>query len=164
MSYWAAARAQPQREAAAQHFLQLAGFTVYLPRLRQHRVNHGRKVEVRPPLFPGYLFVRVGNTGWSRVENTIGILQLLRTGDKPAIIADHVIEEIQSREHNGVVKLPERPRWQAGDRVRIGNGTFLGQIGLFDGMGARERVFVLLNLFGRQTRAELSIADLHDPG
>ena len=31
-------------------------------------------------------------------------------------------------------------------------------------MGTRERVFVLLNLFGRQTRTELAIADLHDPG
>ena len=153
---WSVAQTESTRERTAQRWLAQAEFETYLPLIDG---------KARPnPLFPGYLFVRIGNTGWSRVENTIGILQLLRTGDKPAIIADHVIEEIQSREHNGVVKLPERPRWQAGDRVRIGNGTFLGQIGLFDGMGARERVFVLLNLFGRQTRTELAIADLHDPG
>ena len=153
---WSVAQTESTRERTAQRWLAQAEFETYLPLIDG---------KARPnPLFPGYLFVRIGNTGWSRVENTIGILQLLRTGDKPAIIADHVIEEIQSREHNGVVKLPERQRWHVGDRVRIGNGTFLGQIGLFDGMGARERVFVLLNLFGRQTRTELAIADLHDPG
>jgi hypothetical protein len=41
--YWAAARAQPQREAVAQHFLELKGFTVYLPRLREQRVRNGAR-------------------------------------------------------------------------------------------------------------------------
>jgi transcription antitermination factor NusG len=90
------------------------------------------------------------------------VLQLLRSGDKPAKVPDHIINEIRGRERNGLIRLPQRQRWQRGDRVRIGKGIFLGQIGLFDGMSARERVFVLLNLFGRQTRAQIPCVDLQD--
>jgi hypothetical protein len=32
--YWAAARARPNREAVAKHFVELAGYTVYAPHLR----------------------------------------------------------------------------------------------------------------------------------
>ena len=43
MAYWAVARLQPHRERLALHCLGLAGFTVYLPRLRSERVSaaHG---------------------------------------------------------------------------------------------------------------------------
>ena len=34
-SFWAVARTIPQREATALYFLKLAGFTTYLPRIRQ---------------------------------------------------------------------------------------------------------------------------------
>jgi transcription antitermination factor NusG len=142
------------RERTAQRFLEHAEFETYLPMISgKNRAG---------PLFPAYLFVRVGDTGWSRIDNTIGVLQLLRAGDKPARIADQIIGEIRGRERNGLVRLPERPRWQRGDRVRIGKGMFLGQIALFDGMTARERVFVLLNLFGRQTRAQVPVGDLQN--
>jgi transcriptional antiterminator RfaH len=151
---WSVAQTESSRERTAQRWLAQVGFETYLP------VINGK---TRPnPLFPGYLFVRIGTTGWMRVENTIGIVGLLRSGDAPARITDQAIEEIKARERGGIVSLPERPRWQAGDRVLIGGGTFLGQIGLFDGMGARERVFVLLNLFGRQTRIQMARDDLRE--
>jgi transcription antitermination factor NusG len=57
--YWCAARLMTRREALATHCLGLAGFDVYLPRLRERRVVRGRRVEVKPPLFPGYVFVFV---------------------------------------------------------------------------------------------------------
>jgi hypothetical protein len=59
VAYWAAARVQMRHEALALHCLGLAGFEVYLPRLREQRVVRGRKVETTPPLFPGYAFVLI---------------------------------------------------------------------------------------------------------
>jgi transcriptional antiterminator RfaH len=151
---WSVAQTETLRERTAQRFLEQSQFETYLPLI-------GAKNRV-VPLFPAYLFVRIGDTGWSRVDNTIGVLQLLRSGDKPAKIADRVIDAIRQREHNGVVQLPQKPRWRPGERIRITKGMFLGHIGLFDGMSGRDRVCVLLNLFGRQTRSEIRIADLQD--
>jgi transcriptional antiterminator RfaH len=152
---WSVAQTEATRERTAQRWLAQAEFETYLPLIDW-------KSRLRP-LFPGYLFVRIGMMGWSRIESTIGVLSLLRTGDRPAQLADHVIAEIQSREFNGVVSLPQRPRWQLGDRVLIRRGSFFGHAGLFDGMASRERVFVLLDLFGRQTRVTLCAADLQEP-
>jgi hypothetical protein len=52
MSYWACARLEPHRERVALHCLELNGFKVYLPRLREHRTSYGRKIEIRPLLLP----------------------------------------------------------------------------------------------------------------
>jgi transcriptional antiterminator RfaH len=149
---WTVARTESLREHKAQRWLAHAGFETYLPVIAG-KTRLG-------PLFPGYLFVRIGSTGWSRIESTIGVLALLRSGDQPARLLDAAIAEIQARERGGVVVLPERPQWRPGERVLIGSGSFFGHVGLFDGMTSRERVLVLLDLFGRQTRVELPLADL----
>jgi hypothetical protein len=56
MTYWAVARLAPHQERPALYHLARAGFETYLPRLREWRRSHGRKIETRPPLFPGYCF------------------------------------------------------------------------------------------------------------
>ena len=151
---WTVAQTESMRERVAQRWLGEASFETYLPLIRVKK----RVV----PLFPAYIFVRLGETGWSRVDGTVGVRSLLRSNEKPAKITDDVLEAIRSQEKNGLIKLPEKgPLWQKGDRIRIASGSFLGQIGLFDGMTAHERVFVLLDLFGRQTRTELAIAEIH---
>jgi len=59
MSYWAVARLELRREQLALRCLGLAGYETYFSRLRERRISHGRKIEVRPPLFPGYCFLTV---------------------------------------------------------------------------------------------------------
>jgi transcriptional antiterminator RfaH len=153
MSYWTAARAQPQREALAQHFLQLSGYAVYLPRLRQHRMSHGRRIETRSVLFPGYLFVEIV-AGWWEARWCPGTLGLVMNCDVPVRVPDKVIAEIRSRERNGLVELPSRLR--RGDWVRLTRGPFAGRLALFAGMAAHERVAVLLQLLGSERRLELA--------
>ena len=48
MSYWAVARLEPRREQLALRCLGLAGNETYFPRLREHRISHGRTIEIRP--------------------------------------------------------------------------------------------------------------------
>ena len=83
MAYWACARLMPQREALACHCLGLAGFTVYLPRLREQRVSRGRRITAKPPLFPGYLFLQVVN-GWWDARWSAGVHGLIMDGALPA--------------------------------------------------------------------------------
>jgi transcriptional antiterminator RfaH len=159
MPYWCVARTEPRRESAAQHFLQLAGYTVYLPRLRVVRARHGRKTERRPVLFPSYLFVLV-QSGWWSARWCPGVASLLTSGDAPMPVPDVLIAEIRSRECNGLVELPRRDGFKAGDRVRVTQGPLLGHIGLYAGMRPHERVLVLLGLLGAEQRVELPKADI----
>jgi transcriptional antiterminator RfaH len=158
VAYWVAARARPQREALAQHFLELAGYAVYLPRLREHRVSHGRKIETRPPLFPGYLFVEIV-IGWWQARWCPGTLGLVMNCGLPVRVPDSVLDDIRKRERNGLVELP-RPGLKRGDRVRVVAGPLAGHVGLYAGMKPHERIAVLLRLLGSQRRIELARDDI----
>lgn len=77
--------------------LKLNGYQVYLPRVRERRISHGRKIEVRPPLFPGYCFLTVVS-GWWSARWTAGVLGLIMSGThQPARVPDSVIDEIRAR-------------------------------------------------------------------
>jgi transcriptional antiterminator RfaH len=150
MPFWAAAQLQPYRERLAEHCLRQVGFEIYLPRLRQPRVLHGRKVVVTPPLFPGYAFVFI-ELQWHTARWAPGVVRLVMVGDTtPAAVPDSVIEALKARERGGLIELPRRPKYHPGDRVRVLHGPFIGQVGLFAGMKPRERVAVLLGLLGGQ--------------
>jgi transcriptional antiterminator RfaH len=153
MSYWAAARLQPHREAVALHFLKLHGYTTYLPRLSELRVRHGRRITCTPPLFPGYAFVAI-ELQWHTARWAFGVIGLIMDGVMPARVPDNVIAEIRGRERNGLVVLPKPPQpssLQPGTPVKIVHGPFAGVSGLFAGMKPNERVEVLLQLLGRVT-------------
>ena len=132
--FWCAARLMPKREAVATQCLTLAGFEIYLPRLREHRVVRGRRVEVSPTLFPGYLFVAIV-LQWHSARWCPGVLNLLMDGDRPACVPDRVISELRGRERNGLVELTKPPRFQRGDRVRIVQGPFRDRLALYAGQG-----------------------------
>ena len=156
MAYWAAAQLMPNQTALALHCLGLAGYEVYHPCLRAHRHSYGRRIEVHPPLFPGYCFVLV-QLQWHTARWAPGVVRLVLDGASPARVPDSVIEEIRSRECGGFVELPPPPgELQAGDPVRILSGPFQGCVGLYANMKPKERVEILLSLLGGQTRVELA--------
>ena len=58
-------------------------------------------------------------------------------------------------DENGLIRLPVRPRFATGDKVRLLDGAFVDCIGLFEGMKDIERISVLLDLLGRKVRVVL---------
>jgi transcriptional antiterminator RfaH len=155
--YWACAQLQPQHERLALHTLALAGYETYLPRLRQHRVSHGRKIESRPPLFSGYCFVWI-ELQWHSATRSPGVRRLVLDGVVPARVPDRVIDEIRSRERDGLVELPARLK--RGDTVRIMRGPFRELLALYQEQTAHERIAVLLGLFGSERRLTLRAGDV----
>ena len=155
MSYWAVARLEPHRERLALHCLSLSGFVMYLPRLRERRIRAGRKTEVLAPLFPGYCFLTI-EAQWHAARWSIGVLGLIMSGERPAVVADSIIQDIRARERNGAVELPRRDGFKIGDQVRVLAGPLQGHLGLYHGQRPHERVLVLLALLGGQQRVELA--------
>ena len=146
MAFWSVAETESSRERTAARYLKDRGFECWLPIVRENR----RLV----PLFPRYLFVLLGDYGWSVVDNTIGVIGLLRAGDRPSPVPDNEMKRFRRFERDGVVHLPKRGI-ELGDRMRVLKGTFAGHLGLYDGQMSRDRVFVLLELMGRKTRVEV---------
>jgi len=151
MPFWSVAQTETNREGTAVHFLAQQGFETYLPRIKAQR----RIV----PLFPSYVFVRIHDHWWS-ISKTVAVIGLLTSGEHPAKLKDEIVNNIKAKERNGVVKLPEPKRLKPGDKIRIIKGSFSGQLAIYQGMSARERTKVLLDLLGRKVVVEISKSDL----
>jgi transcriptional antiterminator RfaH len=154
-SYWAVARLQPRHEHAGLVHLGLNGYEIYYPRVREKRIRHGRRIELRPPLFWGYCFFLVENGVWYTARWAIGVCGVIMDGIAPGRVPDAVIDELRQREVNGAIDLPRRNDFKFGDRVRVLHGPFAGHLALFEGMKPRERVEVLLELLGSLQKVEL---------
>jgi len=159
MAYWCAVRLQPHREALALHCLGLAGYQVYYPRLRDRRIRAGRKIEVRPPLFPGYAFIAI-ELQWHAARWAAGVINLIMDGVGPAHVPDNVIAEIRGREVDGLIDLPKPPPLRRGARVRILRSPFTGHLAIFADMKPRQRVEILLQLLGGEQRVTLAKKDI----
>ena len=155
MPYWCAAQLQPQRDGLAALCLRQAGFEIYVPRLREPRTAHGRKVTRTPLLFPGYLFVFI-RLQWHTARWAPGVVRLVMNGTAPAAVPDGVIADLKGCETDGLIDLPPPPKFRAGDRVRVVRGPFAGHVGLYAGMKPRERVEVLLVILGGSQRVTLA--------
>jgi transcription antitermination factor NusG len=139
MPYWCA-QTEGNREHIAERFLQMNGYQPYFPRISER----GR---IRP-LFPSYIFVAQA-LQWHRARWTVGVMRIVAgSGGEPAVIGDHIIDELKGREKDGLVVLPEPPRLRPGDPVRVTTGLLAGALGIYAGMRGTERVAVLLGFLG----------------
>jgi transcriptional antiterminator RfaH len=159
-SRWYVAQTQPNAESKAVTHLNRQGFTTYLPRYLKRR-RHARRVEiVSAPLFPRYLFVEidVAIQRWRSIYSTVGVSQLVCTGDTPTPVSDQVISLLKSREDTaGFIALEPRPQFRVGEEIRVLDGVFSECLGLYDGMSDRNRIAVLLDLLGRKVRVVVDV-------
>ena len=156
--HWYVVQTHPHAEGNASIHLRRQGFITFFPRYLKLR-RHARRVDkVAAPLFSRYLFVSVecATQRWHSIDSTFGVVRLVRAGDRPTPVPQHVIEALKHREDaDGFVQLAPRPRFAPGDKVRVSSGTFCDCVGLFQGMTSQERVAILLELLGRKVRVAL---------
>jgi transcriptional antiterminator RfaH len=151
MERWYVAETHPHAETKAVWHLRHQGFTVYLPQYAKLRRHARRTDEVRAPLFPRYLFVRIdlARAAWRAIRSTIGVARLVSHGEAPAPVPEGVVEEIRGREDGrGLVIMASA--FRPGQKLRILSGAFADQVGLFECASDERRVVMLLELLGRR--------------
>lgn len=158
MTRWYAVYCESRMETWARANLWERGLEVYLPRYEKRRRHARRSDLVARPLFPGYLFVRadLGAGDRHRVDSAPGVRRMVSFGDHTPPIADHVIEEIRGREdEDGLIRLDKPTSFRRGETLRIVEGAFANQIGLFQELSDDQRVFLLLDLLGGKVRVRV---------
>jgi transcriptional antiterminator RfaH len=158
MTGWYVVQTQPNAESKAVAHLERQGFAAYLPRYLKRR-RHARRVDiVTAPLFPRYLFVKVDLAAqrWRSIYSTVGVSQLVCTGDVPTLVPGQVVAMLKQREDvAGFNQFDRQPLFRMGDKIRVRDGIFSDCLGLYDGMPDCDRVAVLLDLLGRKVRVLL---------
>jgi transcriptional antiterminator RfaH len=122
----------------------------YLPLLRYRGRHFGKFVDKTEPLFPCYLFARLSLAkAYYRLRHSPGVVGLVCAGSDPCELDATIVEEIKSRESNGVIVLNE-PALQPQQRVNILGGPLCGFEAVFERyLSGAERVSILLDSVGR---------------
>lgn len=162
-SQWFAVQTKPRwEEPVSQRLRQRTRLDVFSPKMSVPKRRRNRRVLAIEMLFPSYLFVRMSlePDPWYAVKWTPGVRGIVGTGDVPVPVPDEAIRLIKERCEDGETILWQ-PEFRPGTTVRITHGPFAGLIGILDQPASkRERVKVLLNLFGTQTRVDVDVVDI----
>lgn len=108
-------------------------------------------------IFPGYLLIQMEMTGESYrlVASNPRITRFLG-GDSPVSLTDKEVERIFAQMSGKIVVSDEKALFAVGNEVHISNGPFSGFVGIIDKVDEeRERVTVMVSIFGRLTPVEL---------
>ena len=157
---WYVIRSKPREESIAQAQLERQGYRVYFPRVLQAARVRGRWVDRIEPLFPRYLFLQtdVQAQSLAPIRSTVGVTDIVRFGAEYATIRDEVVQELMNgaEPETGLHRL-RKPLFVRGACVRISEGPFNGLEGVFEFHEGGDRVLVLLEVLGRQTRVRIPI-------
>ena len=126
LASWFAVETLPRREASVCCILNNKGYQPFLPQYKVRRRWSDRLKVVDRPLFPGYLFCRLGlRQRTLPLLTTPGVLQLVGVGKIPQPVPDHEIEAVQAIIRSGLPAQPW-PFLKVGERVLITGGPLEG--------------------------------------
>ncbi|MBU6369778.1 MAG: transcription/translation regulatory transformer protein RfaH [Limnohabitans sp.] len=155
--HWYAIHSKPRQEERALDNLQRQGFEAWLPMLTVEKVLRGKLANVTEPMFSRYLFIRLDTeqTNWSPIRSTLGVSRLVSFGNRPAVVADELIQALQTVPQ----RAPER-LFQPGQTIKIVSGPLKGIEGIFQQADGEHRAMVLIDLLNKQHRVTTQMQDL----
>jgi transcription antitermination factor NusG len=140
---------------------QLEGRNVehFLPLYDSVRRWKDRRVTLKLPLFPGYLFVHLALHDRMRVIQVPGVVRLVGFNSVPTPLRDREVEIIRSGLSESLRAQPH-PFLTVGRRVRINSGPLAGLDGVLKRKKSNLRVVVSLGLIQRSIAVEVDAGDV----
>jgi transcriptional antiterminator RfaH len=153
---WYAIRIKVNRERDVEKRLRDLHLEVFQPWMRARRRIGSKFHWVQVPLFPGYIFCRLDMVlSGKAARYSPGVKDFLSFGSRIAEVGEDIIDALRERCPDGIAQI-DSVRAKPGDTVRINEGPFSGLEAIFEQkLKGSERVAVLLDILGRQTRIVL---------
>lgn len=159
---WYVVHTKVRQEQTACENLARQGFVVYLPRIKILKRSRGRQQAQMEPLFPRYIFLQPGSVSHSiaPVRSTLGVTTIVRFGQEPAVMRPETLTSIRDFEtRQNDASDEDLSPFRRGERVRVADGPLTGLEGLISDV-SQQRVIVLMQLLGQDTRVSLSRCQL----
>jgi len=164
--HWYLVHTKPRQEKCAFENLECQGYACYLPTLLAEKLRQGNLTAVEEPLFPRYLFIRLGHEdsakSWAPIRSTRGVCRLVSFGVEPARVDDNLIDHLKAQA--ACTQSAPRPLFSPGERVRLTDAPFAGVEGLYQMADGQHRAMVLIELMSRQVRVPVAPASLRKAG
>lgn len=134
---------------------------VFLPKILVRSARRDRKVMIRVPLFPGYVFVKTDLNPHEHLDilKTVGAVRLIGNQQGPISVPDIAIESLK------IMVTADQPvatgqKYRQGDRVVVISGPFTGVTGIFVRYKGNDRVVVNIDALGQSAGVEVDESDV----
>jgi transcription antitermination factor NusG len=151
---WYALYVRSRHEKTVYAQLEAKQHNVFLPLYTVRNKWADRWKSVSLPLFPGYVFCRFDIASRGKILATSGLIDVVRAGPEPCIIADSEIEKIQLV-LNSSLSLEPYPALVTGQHVKMTDGPLCGLVGTLATIRNRSRLVVNVELLGRAVLVEI---------
>ncbi len=157
---WFAAYTTSRHEKRVAEYFAQREIEHHLPLYRVLRKwRDGSRVSLDLPLFPSYIFVRIGVEERVRVLSVPGVLAIVGgTGGAPAPLPDAEIEALRTGVKQG--RVEPHPLLTVGERARIRGGAFAGMEGIVVRKKNSFRVVLTLQQIMQSVAVEVDERDL----
>lgn len=151
---WYALHVRHQHERQIEKLLRFQGWDTLAPMYRSQRQWSDRVKEIELPIFSGYVFCQFSREQSRQVEDTPGVLQIVKFLGHPAAIEEREIAGIRAMVASKV-RLTPWPYLKIGDRVRVDRGPLRGLEGTLLRGSEGARLVVGVELLQRSIAAEV---------
>ncbi len=144
------------RRAQVQHLWEVDIDDVLIPTEQESAMRAGKRTVVKKKVFPGYILVKMVLTdeAFKLVKSTSGVTGFVQSGNRPVPLEDYEVQRILRNLESS--EMTPKVSWEKGETIRVVDGPFVDYSGKIEEVNAeRERLKVLINIFGRDTPVEL---------
>ena len=132
-------------------------FNIVVPMEEQVEIKDGKRKSNLKKVFPGYVLIKmiVTEESWYIVRNTRGVTGFVGSGTDPIPLTDDEIRNM------GFDEVPVNIDYDLNDTVQVVNGPLEGFIGAVQEINKeKQKVKVLVSMFGRETPVELEFSQV----
>jgi len=146
---------------------------IIVPEVEIEEKKGDKKRKVRKNLYPGYVFIQMhySDEAWLLIKSVAFIRKPAFVGEKkrfdknagikPTPITAVEIERIRKMMQDGEIKKVHEISFEKGETILIKDGAFAGFKAVIDDIKeGKEKLDVLVNIFGRSTPVELSFSQV----
>jgi len=135
------------------------GVEHFLPQYESVRRWKDRKVRLRMPLFPGYIFVQLALQERLRVLEVPSVVRLVGFNGRPAPLPEGDVTRIREFLARGFRAEPH-PYLTVGKKVRVKNGPLAGMEGVLLRRKGKFRVVISIELVQQAAAVDVGEADV----
>ena len=136
-------------------------YEILIPTEQELTTRSGKRVLVDKKVFPGYILVQMSLTEdtYKLVKSTSGVTGFVQSGNKPVPLEEYEVRRIMQNLETS--KETPKLAWSKGDAIRVIEGPFSDFAGKIEEVNSdREKLKVLINIFGRDTPVELEFTQV----
>ena len=155
---WFLLKTKPNAHVTACDNLKRQGFDVFLPLVTKTTKKNGKFLDIKTPLFPGYVFMgtSIDPIPWKSVNGTRGISKAVTLDGVYRSVNVLIIDGLVRRcDNDGVIQSLNDI--VSGDLAKIERGPFAEFICTVEKIKDDHRAWVLIDLLKQQTRVEVRL-------